>query len=314
MKGVGIVKKYLYVINYPEYEKELAMMEFRKLFKADTEEKYLFSNIYVNPSRSPFLKEMIKIKFSCIEFREIIEYINCNNLTYDDFKVIYIKFNGDKLKYKERLDCVREVGININGEANIHNPKNILALTYFNGEWIFGEYEKNDYEWHIFERKPYNYSNSLGMRVAKALVNIAVGLDQDIKLVDPCCGVGTVVLQALDMGIDVKGYEINKQIACNARNNLEFFGFERDIIIPKDMHLVDQSYDVGIIDLPYGLFTPITPGEQKALINSARRLCNKLVLVVFEDMNDMIVEAGFNIEDTCVVHKGKFKRIIHICS
>ena len=194
----------------------------------------------------------------------------------------------------------------------MHNPKVMLGVAKVNGRWIFGEYERNDYEWHIHDKKPYSYSNSLSLRVARALVNIAVENNLDCKLIDPCCGVGTVVIEALSMGIDVKGYEINKHIAENAQKNLEFFGYE-NVITSGDMHNIEEKYDVAIIDLPYGVFTATTLEEQIALMKTARRITNKLVIVTFEDMDKHIIEAGFNIINKCYVCKGKFKRYINIC-
>lgn len=307
------MKKYLYVINYPKYEEELCMMELRALFGEETKEKYLLSDIYVNPSRSPFLKEVLIIKAVSEDFSNIIEYIKDNNIAYDDFKVAYIKLQKDDVSYSKRLDKIREIGMNISGIANIHEPKVMLAVTRLGDKWIYADYERNDFQWHIHEDKPNNYSNSLGVRMARALVNIAVGREKDISLVDPCCGIGTVVIEAASMDIKVKGYEINKQIAARARRNLEFFGYDRNLITPMDMHKVEEKYDVAIIDLPYGLFTPITGDEQRMLINSAYKMADKLILVVFEDMIKIIEEAGFNIVESCTVNKGKFKRYIHVC-
>ena len=98
-----------------------------------------------------------------------------------------------------------------------------------------------------------------------------------------------------------------------ARRNLEFFGYDKDIITPMDMHEVKEKYDVAIIDLPYGLFTPISGDEQRKLIMSARKMADKLILVVFEDMKEIIEESGFKIIDSANVNKGKFVRTIHIC-
>ena len=41
--------------------------------------------------------------------------------------------------------------------------------------------------------------------MARALVNIAMKDNEEGTLIDPCCGVGTVVIEALDLGIKVKG-------------------------------------------------------------------------------------------------------------
>jgi len=312
-KNSYINRKYIYSINYPVFEAELCAMEMKCLFNESPIEKYLFSDYYVDPSRSPFIKDMISIMYDEESLEEIIDKVIKDNLYYEDFKICYIRLEDGDISYKERLRSIREIGLVIAGECEMHNPKVMFGLTKVNGRWIFGKYERNDYEWHIHDKKPCSYSNSLSLRVARALVNIAVNNNLDCKLIDPCCGVGTVVIEALSMGIDVKGYEINKSIAGNAQINLKFFGYE-NVITYGDMHNIEEKYDVAIIDLPYGLFTATTIEEQTALMKTARRITNKLVIVTFEDMDRHIIEAGFDIADKCCVSKGKFKRYINICN
>lgn len=308
----NVSTEYFYNIRYPIFEESLCNMEMKCLFNEVPIKKYFFSDIYVNPSRSPFIKEMISIIYKEDSLDDILEKITLNKISYDRFKVCYIKLEDEQIGYEERLKSVREIGLVIHGESEMHNPKIKLGIAKVNDEWIFGEYERNDYEWHIHDKKPYSYSNSLGLRVARALVNIGVGNNINLKLIDPCCGVGTVVIEAISMGINTVGYEINSNISENAQKNLEFFGYD-NVIINGNMHNIEKKYDVAIIDLPYGLFTPTTLKEQTDIINSARRIADKLVLVTFEDMDEHIIEAGFEIIDRCYVCKGKFKRYINIC-
>lgn len=310
----NIPREYFYAINYPVFEENLCEMEMKYLFNKKSQGKYFFTDKYVNPSRSPFIKESISIIYSGESLDYIVQKIVEDKLAYDDFKVCYIKIEGGDIEYKERLSSLREIGWAIKGEPDMHNPKVTLGVTKFEGRWIFGIYEKNDYEWHIHDHKPFSYSNSLSLRVSRAVVNIAVGNNLECKLVDPCCGVGTVVLEALSMGIiDTSGYEINEHIASNAIRNLEFFGY-KNVIEHKDMHTLEDRYDVAIVDLPYGLFSPTTLKDQTDIMKTARKIADKLVIVTFEDMDDHIREAGFNIVDSCYVCKGKFKRYINICN
>jgi tRNA G10 N-methylase Trm11 len=282
------------------------------LFNEIPNEKYTFSDFSINPSRSPFIKDRISIIYEEDSLEKIVQKIINDKLSYDDFKVCYIKVENTDVNYEERLASVSKIGFVITGQPSIHNPKVLIGVSKVKGRWIMGEYERNDFDWHIHDKKPYSYSNSLGLRVARALVNIAVKNNLDCKLIDPCCGVGTVLIEALSMGIKVKGYEINKHIAENAKKNLEFFGYE-NIVECRDMHTIEEKYDVAIIDLPYGLFTVTTLEEQVALIKTARRITKKLVLVTFENMDEHIIDSGFKILQKSYVCKGKFKRYINIC-
>lgn len=311
---MSIIKnRYFYQVNYnAEFEESLCSMELKCLLNSEMNNKCVFSNTYVEPSRSPFIKEMISILYEEESLEDILENIKSDKLHYDDFKVCYIRLEKNEIEYNDRLASLREIGLAIDGEADIHNPKIMLGVTKINGKWIFGEYKKNDFAWHIHDNKPYDYSNALSIRVARALVNIAVGNSLDMKLVDPCCGVGTVVIEALSMGIDIKAYELNDSIAENAQRNIEFFGYD-NVVTHGNMHIINEVYDAAIIDLPYGLFTPITYEEQVAIISTARRISKRLILVTFEDMRGCIEGEGFYIEDICYVCKGKFKRYIYIC-
>ena len=303
----------LYFINYHDNERELCKMEMRCLFNREINEKYFFSDIDINASKSPFIKSKIKIIYSDESLDRMVRKIKEDNLSYDDFKVSYVKSEQGDVQYEDRLEATRKIGFVVNGYPDMHKPRNPLAVTKINGLWIFGEYERNDFKWQKHNDKPYSYSNALGLRMARALVNIAMKDNEEGTLIDPCCGVGTVVIEALDLGIKVKGCEISKQIAYNARENVEFLGYLRDTIVCYDMHKIKDKYDSAIIDIPYGLFSPVTLEEQKAIIHTARNICEKMVIVTFEDMEKFIVEAGFSVIDKCVVPKGNFKRHILVC-
>ena len=283
---------FLYFINYQDNERELCKMEMRCLFNREINEKYFFSDIDINASKSPFIKSKIKIIYSDESLDRMVRKIKEDNLSYDDFKVSYVKSEQGDVQYEDRLEATRKIGFVVNGYPDMHKPRNPLAVTKINGLWIFGEYERNDFKWQKHNDKPYSYSNALGLRMARALVNIAMKDNEEGTLIDPCCGVGTVVIEALDLGIKVKGCEISKQIAYNARENVEFLGYLRDTIVCYDMHKIKDKYDSAIIDIPYGLFSPVTLEEQKAIIHTARNICEKMVIVTFEDMEKFIVEAG----------------------
>ena len=305
--------KYFYFINCSDMEKELCNMEMRSIFGKEIKEKYLFSEKNFDPSRSPFIKLQIKSIYIEKNLQDIINKIEEDKISYDDFKVNYIKSEDGDVPYEERLKAVREIGFVIIGFSDIHNPKIELAITKVKDKWIFGELIKNNYKWQRHNDKPHSYSNAVPLRMARALVNIAVGDNRDLTLVDPCCGVGTVVIEALDLGINVKGYEISKPIACNARNNIEFLGYNREIITSGDMHNINEVFDVAIVDIPYGLFSPVTLKEQVDIINTSRRIARKLVIITFEDMDNLITSAGFKIVEKCYMTKGNMMRQISIC-
>jgi len=246
------------------------------------------------------------------KIEDIIDRIIFDKLYIEEYKVVYINVEEEELGFHERRSIEKAIGLNILGEYNLKDPKISFGITKLKDKWIFGELEVNDSKWLSHNIKPFSYSNALKVNVCRAVVNIATGNNENCKVIDPCCGIGTVLIEALSMGIDIKGYEINPSIGYNAIRNLSYFGYE-DIITIGDMTLIEETYDVAIIDLPYGIFTQITAEEQLAIILSARKMAKKLILITFDNMEAEIKACGFNIKDSCTISKGNFVRYVSIC-
>ena len=77
-------------------------------------------------------------------------------------------------------------------------------------------------------QKPEMYSTALSTRDARAIVNIAAPFPEGLKIIDPCCGIGTVLVEAMSMGIAIEGRDVNKRVVWGSRINLRHFGFEGD--------------------------------------------------------------------------------------
>ena len=62
----------------------------------------------LDPSRSPFIKDIISIIYEEDSLEEIVRKIIEDKLSYDDFKVCYIKREDGDVNYEERLkSCKR---------------------------------------------------------------------------------------------------------------------------------------------------------------------------------------------------------------
>lgn len=305
-------KLYFYTINYPEYEKDLCRLEMKYIFGESPKNKYIFTNHYIDPSRSPFIKHFINVLHTGASLEEITWKILNYNVSYNNFKVSYIDLGDENIHFKERRRIESVIGFNINGYADIHNPEIIIGITNVNGIWILGELTHNKCKWQLHNKKPYSYCNGLGVRVARAIVNIAINNDFDCKLIDPCCGIGTVIIEALSMGAKITGYEINPLIAENANKNIEYFGYENRII-NGDMHKIVEKYDTAIVDLPYGVFSLTSLDEQLAIMRTSKYIAKKSLFVTYDDMESELTALGFKIVDSCIVSKSKFKRHITLC-
>lgn len=306
------IKKYLYVINYPTYEKDLCMLEMKALFNMEPEDKVVISDREFNPSNSPFIKKRLDVIYEEDTFEEILKKLETDEIHLEGFKAEYLRLETGNVTYEERLKSVREIGLRIVGFPSMTAPKIRLGITKYKGKWVFGICVNNDYKWHEHDNKPCTYSNSLGIRTAKAVVNIANSGKPEIKVVDACCGVATTLIEGLSAGYDICGYELSPKNTANAKENLRYFNLETRVV-NKDMNKIEEEYDSCIMDLPYGIFSHTSKELQQEMINTARRISKRIIVITFEEIDDLILNADFKIADRCSVNKGKFTRHILVC-
>ncbi|MBW3112197.1 RsmD family RNA methyltransferase [Bacillus sp. MCCB 382] len=287
-------------------------MERRILFGEDSESSILESSIEIDPSRSPFIRERLEIICEAGEFDELLNHIHQLEAV-DGFKVVFVQNpDAEKVGFKKLRKIEKEVGLHLKGEAELVEPHIWYGIIQAHDRWVFGKYVRNEAVWLHHVKKPHSYSTALSTRVARAVVNIAAPETSGVKMIDPCCGIGTVLVEALSMGIDIVGSDRNPLILDGVRENIAHFGFEGDVSL-RDINDVTGSYDVAVIDLPYNLCSVISDDEQLEMLRSARRFADKVVIVTLEDVDANVAKAGFDIIDRCEVSKGRFVRQILVC-
>lgn len=304
--------KYLNIVSYIYNQKELYELEMKSLLQYIPSNNYFFSTYDIDINRSVFYRSTIEILFTGKTLLELENYINLAKLHYDGYKIHYIK-TGEHIEYETRLKALRLVGFAIIGTYAMTNPLVNFALTKSNGRWIFGFYKRNDDSWKTRMKKPYNYSHALDVKLAKSIINIATGNDFNRSVIDPCCGIGTILIEGRALGIDIKGYELNTLISSHCNKNLEHFNFIGDVI-NEDMHEITTVFDIGILDIPYGLFSLTTPEQQYLLIKKLRDISRKAIIISMDDITTSIRSCGFRIESTCAIKKSNaFSRYLYVC-
>lgn len=316
MKHLTPTGEFIYTYAYHQDEKDLCLLEMRSFFGEDTEEKILKSKRAIEPSRSPFIKERIELLFEGTKLDDVINQAAAINMENSTFKIIFPKLNGlsptDQIEYTEKRSIERQIGFVIKGKADVHHPDVIFGLILFGGRWYFGHYLQSESVWFKHQQKPREYSTALSTKVARALANIAVPDPIGVKAIDPCCGIGTVLVEALSMGIDIVGRDINPIVVEGSLENIKHFGLSGAVELGAIADIKHQ-YDVAIIDMPYNLYTSATEAEQQGILKDALPVTEKLLVVTIDPIDYMIDEAGFSITDRCLVKKGLFLREILVC-
>lgn len=307
---------FIYTYAYREDELSLCHLEMRAFFGMDTSSFILKSSVAIDPSRSPFIKERVEVMYQGKSLAEILQQVESIRLEGATFKVIFVKINDskpeDKLSYEAQRAVERELGIHITGEADVHHPDQTFGIVTLDGNWYFGHYLKNTAVWLFHMKKPRNYSIALTTRLARAAANIAVPLPKGVKAIDPCCGIGTVLVEALSMGIDIIGRDINHFIVRGARENLQHFGLEGEVVVGAIAN-ISEHYDVAIVDMPYNLFSTISVEEQLSILQHARRIADRVVILSIDTIDEMITAAGWTIIDRGVAKKRSFSRQVLVC-
>ncbi|MDQ0871856.1 tRNA G10 N-methylase Trm11 [Paenibacillus sp. V4I3] len=318
--------EHIYVYACHEDEQALCQLELRTLLGAETVlgARYAVSARCVEPSRSPFLKLRLDVLFEAGSLPELASRVETLTVQGSTFKVAFAETEAAVSTDRQR-EVAREIGRHLRGKAEMRRPDQWFAVTELGGRWLFGNCSYGEAVWLQHQQKPQNYSTALSTRVARAVVNIAVPDVAGTKAIDPCCGIGTVLVEAMSMGIDIVGCDINPLAVRGARVNLEHFGMPNVVSIAdmRTLGLVGEQassstnpqvrYDALILDMPYNLCSKLPEDEQLQMLQSARRIAKLAVIVTTEQIDPLIVQAGFRIAERCTVNKGNFSRQIIVC-
>lgn len=308
-------KQHLYTFIYAINEIGLCRLECQELFGQVENEKMLFTNTVIEPSHSAFIKKRLDIYCKANNYNTLLGDIEKQNIFAEDFKVEYLILEGDNTNYADRLKKLKDIGYRIEGTPNYHNPTTSYAMCHYGNYWYFGQVLKNNYAWLKHKEKPQSFSNSINIKIAKALVNIAVKGNCKLNLLDACCGVGTVMLEACFAGINIEGCDINWKVCVKSRENLAYFNYSAPVL-RSDIKDITKHYDAAIIDLPYNLFSRADENTFLHIITSAAQITNRLVIVSTADITFAIKNAGMKVTGHASVKKmGKtlFERHIWLC-
>ncbi|MDG2454272.1 MAG: methyltransferase [Bacteroidia bacterium] len=306
---------FIYTFNYDYHHEELCKMECRQMFGAKMTNKLLFSDRKLDPSISPFIKLRLDIIASASNYTTFLSRIKEQHIELHDFKVEYLILDGDDTPKYDRREKQKDIGYCIEGRPDFENPIITYALCHYDNIWHFGSVKKENVAWHKHRQKPHSFSNSIGTIIAKTLVTMASKGVPGSKLLDACCGVGTVMLEACISGIHIDGCDINVRAYQQALKNLQYYTYTAHLY-HADIKDLEQQYDAAIIDLPYNLYSITKEDIASHIITATATLSDRLIIVSIADIESVIVAAGLQVIDYCtVVKRGKsfFTRKIWVC-
>ncbi|GGF95412.1 TRM11 family SAM-dependent methyltransferase [Paenibacillus abyssi] len=304
---------YLYTYICHEDEEDLCKLELRTLFGDIIwrNDRCFESSRRIEPDRSPFIKQRLLVTKEAASLDEMDVLMDGFQPLQGTFKVVCLKTNRE-VTYGEQRSIERRIGAKIRGIADMRHPDQLFGVASVEGRWLFGELMQIETGWQRHHDKPQRYSTALSDKVARTVANIAVPQPEGIKAVDPCCGIGTVLLEALSMNINIIGYDINPLAVRGARANLTYYGYP-DVVRVADLGELNGDFDVVIVDFPYNVCSIITNDELIRMLQQARKIAQRAVFVTVEPIDRFIQSSGWMIQDRCIVHKSSFARQIIVC-
>ncbi len=306
---------FIYTYTCTNDEVSLCELEQRSMFGKQAQSNILESELRMDPSRSPFISSRLDMLYEGHSLQDIVTQVADMSPSQESFKVVFNQHSQDseamKFRYEQRRTIEREIGLNLKGEADLIAPERVYGVMIIGERWLFGVHHKNEAIWLKHMNKPQAYSTALSTRLARAVVNIAIPHPAGIRAIDPCCGMGTVLVEALSMGIDITGRDINPLVTQGARENIAHFGLVGEVISGAIQQVTD-TYDVAIIDMPYNLCSVISTEDQLTMLQSAARMANRVVVITIESIDSLIESAGLVIVDRCIAQKGVFVRQIMV--
>ncbi len=293
----------------------MCRLESRQIFNEELLDKLLFSNLKVDPSISAFIKNRFEISISADSYSGLLEKLKEENVCATGFKAEYMVLEGDPTEYTERLKKLKDIGTIIEGKPDVQNPSIIYSICNTKDIWYFGVLIKRKTDWRKHINKPYSFSNSLCIHIAKTLASVSSKGDKTTKLLDACCGVGTVLLEACYSGLSIEGCDINLKSIKHTTQNLEHYKYTSTVHC-MDVKDLTQQYDAAIIDLPYNLYSYSDDVITTNIIESTVKLASRIVIVSKSDIKAAITKSGLKIIDFCTVEKrgrSTFTRSIWVC-
>ena len=219
-----------------------------------------------------------------------------NSKIFDDVH-LYLKhrFKEEKMKATEKK-LTGNIKLQ-SGEVVPNIASNLIQEQYFIFENNFGRIIENcNYE-KIEKRdmgKPVRRESlSISPRLAKILINLSQVKETEI-LLDPFCGIGTILQEALLQNIKVIGVDNDKTAVDNAKTNLKWFKFS-----DKDYQLINEDsskvkiQNVGAIatEPDLGELLKKMPNEEKAkqIISGFEKLIIKVITNLKKNVRGRIV-------------------------
>lgn len=210
----------------------------------------------------------------------------------------------------DRHEAIFKIANALQAYPNLDTPQHRFLLLARHTGLLFCEIltrRQPDYQQHT--HKPYHTSSSLPAQLARGMVNLVSPPAR--SLLDPCCGTGSILLEAQALGLEAFGCDLNPRMVGMARKNLAFFGYRAEIS-RMDAQKCRQTADAVVADLPYGQMQIMDQRNIQGILTNCAQLAPVGVFASGMDISAWLEKAGYHAIETYRVRKrNQFSRYVH---
>lgn len=258
--------------------------------------------------RAAFVQQGVRTLASAPSFDGLVAEVGRSSFEADRFRIDVHDPSGrsDRRSTELAIALADVIGFG----PDLRDPLHRFVVIPRDGVWMFGEVVTRTDAGHVrHDAKPWTTSSSLDSRFSRGLVNLVPGAR---SLLDPCCGAGSIVLEAASLGLDVRAVDWKPAMVGMTTQNLEHYGYSADVVRADSRTHSFGSVDAIVTDLPYGHAIEADEPTIRAILTNCARSSPLGVFVAPADFSLWLAAAGYvDIDVHTVLKRRGFTRWIH---
>jgi|TARA_Y100000031_G_C8241893_1_gene396067 tRNA (guanine10-N2)-dimethyltransferase len=242
-------------------------------------ENYLLIDELVDYEKLAYTKKTYKLLFTTSKKNLIkqLELFNFNNIYKESFRLKLV--NNHVFEILDLADIIwADIEHLEHPIVNLRNARTKIDIIFSKKIFccLLIHKQKESFERRKAHLRKYNHPTSLNPRLARCLVNLS-----DAKeILDPFCGAGGILLEALLIRIKTNGFDLDKIMIKKCRKNLKSFNLKCDLKQQNALK-INKFYEAIVTDMPYGKNSKISDIEKtyKDFLKKSYSFTNKLIIV-----------------------------------
>ena len=294
---------------------------------AGTHDYWMFENVLIFDAdfrfdRLAMTRKVYQHLFECKSknLNQMMEEFDWKKVYNKNFSLRIINIDGAKLHEKE-AEMAKYIWKKVKEpRVDLKHSQTKIEIIVTEEKIFVGKVIKEIH--HEFHKRrpsvrPEKHPTTINPKLARACVNLT-GIPVGKVLVDPFCGLGSIIIEAGLMRFNTVGYDISKKMLLKCEKNLDYFKIKRFHLENRDATLLNNLVDYVVTDLPYGKGSKITAKLDdlySAFLKTLWTILRYKAVIIFPNFvnhkkllnkTDFIVENEFNI----YVHKNLSRNIV----